>query len=223
MQGSRKESRPGSLKKAGIRDADPGSSESLARIADIRKTVNLSLQNNSCHGRGCRRREALKVRSPQAQSVFLPTSWMRCPHSSRPLLCPTRRSRTVLSCTPAPDSSPWLATVPAKSSGITGNLFLLILNRLKHAKFLLRTNQSYKTWTGLIVWSCLGVCAWISRFLQGPDTDPEDIRKIREAVKNGKNFCGRLLNYRKDGSPFWNLLTITPIKDENDKVIKFIG
>jgi non-specific serine/threonine protein kinase len=59
--------------------------------------------------------------------------------------------------------------------------------------------------------------------LQGPDTDPEDIRKIREAVKNGKNFCGRLLNYRKDGSPFWNLLTITPIKDEDDKVIKFIG
>lgn len=67
------------------------------------------------------------------------------------------------------------------------------------------------------------VCAWISRFLQGPDTDPEDVRKIREAVKNGKSFCGRLLNYRKDGSPFWNLLTITPIKDEDDKVIKFIG
>lgn len=61
------------------------------------------------------------------------------------------------------------------------------------------------------------------RFLQGPDTDPADVEKIRHAVKNGKNFCGRLLNYRKDGSTFWNLLTITPIKDENDKVVKFIG
>uniref|UniRef100_A0A126X3B5 non-specific serine/threonine protein kinase n=1 Tax=Aulacomnium heterostichum TaxID=171832 RepID=A0A126X3B5_9BRYO len=61
------------------------------------------------------------------------------------------------------------------------------------------------------------------RFLQGPDTDPEELAKIRQAVKSGKNFCGRLLNYRKDGSTFWNLLTITPIKDEDDKVIKFIG
>nr|AML77214.1 putative LOV domain-containing protein [Syntrichia princeps] len=61
------------------------------------------------------------------------------------------------------------------------------------------------------------------RFLQGPETDPADVETIRQAVKTGKNFCGRLLNYRKDGSTFWNLLTITPIKDENDKVIKFIG
>ncbi|KAG0563371.1 hypothetical protein KC19_8G025400 [Ceratodon purpureus] len=61
------------------------------------------------------------------------------------------------------------------------------------------------------------------RFLQGPETDPADVEKIRVAVKSGKNFCGRLLNYRKDGSTFWNLLTITPIKDEDDKVIKFIG
>lgn len=61
------------------------------------------------------------------------------------------------------------------------------------------------------------------RFLQGPDTDPADVEKIRLAVKTGKNFCGRLLNYRKDGSTFWNLLTITPIKDEHDKVVKFIG
>nr|AHZ63889.1 phototropin [Scouleria aquatica] len=61
------------------------------------------------------------------------------------------------------------------------------------------------------------------RFLQGPETDPEHVEKIREAVKSGRNFCGRLLNYRKDGTTFWNLLTITPIKDEDDKVIKFIG
>lgn len=47
--------------------------------------------------------------------------------------------------------------------------------------------------------------------------------KIRDAVKNGKSYCGRLLNYKKDGTPFWNLLTITPIKDENGNTIKFIG
>ncbi|CAI9105241.1 OLC1v1004124C1 [Oldenlandia corymbosa var. corymbosa] len=61
------------------------------------------------------------------------------------------------------------------------------------------------------------------RFLQGSDTDPEDVAKIREALQSGTNYCGRLLNYKKDGTPFWNLLTIAPIKDENGKTLKFIG
>jgi PAS domain S-box-containing protein len=61
------------------------------------------------------------------------------------------------------------------------------------------------------------------RFLQGPDTDMDEVAKIRDAVKTGRSFCGRLLNYRKDGTPFWNMLTVTPIRDDNGKVIKFIG
>ncbi|GMJ00544.1 phototropin 2, NON PHOTOTROPIC HYPOCOTYL 1-LIKE [Hibiscus trionum] len=61
------------------------------------------------------------------------------------------------------------------------------------------------------------------RFLQGPDTDQNEVAKIRDAVKNGKSYCGRLLNYKKDGTPFWNLLTVTPVKDDRGKTIKFIG
>ncbi|XVE93021.1 hypothetical protein REPUB_Repub01dG0154000 [Reevesia pubescens] len=61
------------------------------------------------------------------------------------------------------------------------------------------------------------------RFLQGPETDISEVAKIRDAVKNGKSYCGRLLNYKKDGTPFWNLLTVTPIKDDQGKTIKFIG
>ncbi|CAN8301426.1 unnamed protein product [Cochlearia groenlandica] len=61
------------------------------------------------------------------------------------------------------------------------------------------------------------------RFLQGPDTDKKEVAKIRDCVKNGKSYCGRLLNYKKDGTPFWNLLTVTPIKDDQGNTIKFIG
>nr|AML78650.1 putative LOV domain-containing protein [Reseda odorata] len=61
------------------------------------------------------------------------------------------------------------------------------------------------------------------RFLQGSGTDPGELEKIREALKEGSNYCGRLLNYKKDGTSFWNLLTIAPIKDESGKVLKFIG
>lgn len=61
------------------------------------------------------------------------------------------------------------------------------------------------------------------RFLQGPETDQKEVEKIRQAVKNGTSYCGRLLNFKKDGTPFWNLLTITPIKDDKGRTIKFIG
>nr|AML78505.1 putative LOV domain-containing protein [Wollemia nobilis] len=61
------------------------------------------------------------------------------------------------------------------------------------------------------------------RFLQGAGTDPADVSKIREALAEGRSYCGRLLNYKKDGMPFWNLLTIAPIKDETGKILKFIG
>ncbi|KAL5856313.1 hypothetical protein ACOSQ4_006115 [Xanthoceras sorbifolium] len=61
------------------------------------------------------------------------------------------------------------------------------------------------------------------RFLQGAETDTNEVAKIRDAVKNGRSYCGRLLNYKKNGTPFWNLLTITPIKDDHGKTIKFIG
>nr|AHZ63907.1 phototropin [Entransia fimbriata] len=61
------------------------------------------------------------------------------------------------------------------------------------------------------------------RFLQGKHTDPSTKAKIKAAVAAGHGFCGRILNYRKDGSSFWNLLTISPIKDNNGNVVRFIG
>ena len=62
-----------------------------------------------------------------------------------------------------------------------------------------------------------------SRFLQGSGTDPDEIAKIREALEAETSYCGRLLNYKKDGTPFWNLLTLAPIKDESGMVLKYIG
>jgi len=47
---------------------------------------------------------------------------------------------------------------------------------------------------GLVLKRCPPFC---SRFLQGKDTDPKDVAKIREAVKNGVRCSVRLLNYRK--------------------------
>ena len=46
---------------------------------------------------------------------------------------------------------------------------------------------------------------------------------IRNAVIKGEQASVRLLNYRRDGAPFWNLLTVTPIRGEDGKVSKFVG
>jgi len=61
------------------------------------------------------------------------------------------------------------------------------------------------------------------RFLQGEGTDPKEVAKIREGIRKGEGVSVRLLNYRKDGTPFWNLLTVTPIKTPDGKVSKFVG
>lgn len=62
------------------------------------------------------------------------------------------------------------------------------------------------------------------RFLQGPGTDKKEVAKIRESIAAGKSFCGCILNYKKDGSRFWNLLSMTPIKSSNGgQVLKYIG
>ncbi|KXZ43471.1 hypothetical protein GPECTOR_89g491 [Gonium pectorale] len=61
------------------------------------------------------------------------------------------------------------------------------------------------------------------RFLQGEGTDPKEVQKIRDSIKKGEACSVRLLNYRKDGTPFWNLLTVTPIKTPDGKVSKFVG
>ncbi|XP_073140494.1 phototropin-2-like isoform X2 [Henckelia pumila] len=61
------------------------------------------------------------------------------------------------------------------------------------------------------------------RFLQGHNTDQKEVDKIRNTITLGTSYCGRLLNYKKDGTPFWNLLTIIPIKDGEGTVAKFIG
>lgn len=61
------------------------------------------------------------------------------------------------------------------------------------------------------------------RFLQGEDTDRNEVRRVRAALTAGDAFQGDLLNYRKDGTPFWNQLTLSPIRNETDQITHFIG
>jgi len=61
------------------------------------------------------------------------------------------------------------------------------------------------------------------RFLQGEATDRETVAGIRAAIDAGEPITAELRNYRKDGSMFWNRLTITPVRDEHGELTHFLG
>lgn len=61
------------------------------------------------------------------------------------------------------------------------------------------------------------------RFLQGRDTSPFAIEAIRNALREGCEIEIEILNYRKDGSPFWNQLNVSPVHDDNGRLLYVFG
>jgi PAS domain S-box-containing protein len=61
------------------------------------------------------------------------------------------------------------------------------------------------------------------RLLQGPDTDRKVLDSIRNNLTQGKTFYGCAINYKKDGSPFWNEWHIEPIWNEDGSVAVYLG
>ncbi|CCQ37110.1 sensor box histidine kinase [Natronomonas moolapensis 8.8.11] len=61
------------------------------------------------------------------------------------------------------------------------------------------------------------------RFLHGPETDPEELSRLREAIAAGEPVTVELKNYRKDGSEYWNRLSVTPVTAADGTLSKFIG
>jgi PAS domain S-box-containing protein len=61
------------------------------------------------------------------------------------------------------------------------------------------------------------------RFLQGPDTDEASVARLREAIAAEEPTSVELLNYRKDGTEFWNRVSVAPIRDPDGRVTEWVG
>jgi PAS domain S-box-containing protein len=61
------------------------------------------------------------------------------------------------------------------------------------------------------------------RFLQGPATDPEAVRQIAKALQEEELLVLTILNYRKDGTAFWNELSLSPVYDGNGTLTHVVG
>ena len=61
------------------------------------------------------------------------------------------------------------------------------------------------------------------RFLQGPRTDTADIDTLRKGIEDGVDASVVILNYKKDGTPFWNHVYVAAVQDINHNVTNYIG
>jgi PAS domain S-box-containing protein len=61
------------------------------------------------------------------------------------------------------------------------------------------------------------------RFLQGTDTNQDAVTEIRGCLEERRECRVTLLNYRRDGTPFWNELTVSPVTDDAGHLLYFVG
>ena len=61
------------------------------------------------------------------------------------------------------------------------------------------------------------------RMLQGPETDRDAVAELAAAIAANEPVRTELLNYRDDGTPFWNEVSVTPVEDDAGEVTHFVG
>ncbi len=60
-------------------------------------------------------------------------------------------------------------------------------------------------------------------FMQGPFTDQAAVQRIRTGLREGHEVAELMINYRRDGEPFWNLFTLFPLKDQQGQLQYWLG
>jgi len=97
---------------------------------------------------------------------------------------------------------------------------IVVAEREGDENILIYANEGFERLTG---YSVDEILYRDCRFLQNADHDQPAIGRIRAALREGRSCREVLRNYRKDGSPFWNELSITPVFDEEDQLTYFLG
>ena len=97
---------------------------------------------------------------------------------------------------------------------------IVIVDALRPDLPIIYVNQGFESITG---YSSAEVIGRNCRFIQGKDTDPIAIASLRDAINDVRPITLELLNYRKDGTPFWNKNSVTPVYDASGQLTHFVG
>ncbi|MBD3612656.1 MAG: PAS domain-containing protein, partial [Hydrogenovibrio crunogenus] len=87
---------------------------------------------------------------------------------------------------------------------------IVVAEKEDHDTILIYVNPAFEKLTG---YSADEILYQDCRFLQGSDTEPDAVKTIRSAIDTAKPVRTVLKNYRKDGTSFWNELSVTPFYD----------
>jgi PAS domain S-box-containing protein len=99
------------------------------------------------------------------------------------------------------------------SAAIRSSRMAMILTDPKKADNpIIYVNNAFLKLTGYTLEEVIGRNC---RFLQGAATDRKAMRKIGDAIKRSEDIAIDILNYKKDGTEFWNSLYVSPVMDEN--------
>ena len=60
-------------------------------------------------------------------------------------------------------------------------------------------------------------------FLQGEDTDPDTVARIGHKLEHGEDFYEEILNYTKDGRPYWIAMSINPVFDDQNRIQRYVS
>jgi len=61
------------------------------------------------------------------------------------------------------------------------------------------------------------------RFLQGSGTDPKSVDIVRKAIQSGSDCTVCILNYKADGTPFWNQFFVAALRDSDNCIVNYVG
>jgi diguanylate cyclase (GGDEF)-like protein/PAS domain S-box-containing protein len=85
---------------------------------------------------------------------------------------------------------------------------------------LIYANPAFERMTGYAMAEILGINC---RFLQGRDNNQPGLASVRQALSNQSETCAVLKNFKKDGTPFWNELYISPIRNHDGEITHYLG
>jgi diguanylate cyclase (GGDEF)-like protein/PAS domain S-box-containing protein len=116
---------------------------------------------------------------------------------------------------PTPEEPLLLRALAATTSGVT------ISDMTAPDQPLIYVNSAFEELAGLSAAQVLGRNC---RFLQGADTDPAMVSRMRSAINAGQDFRATVLNHRgPQREPWWNEIHLAPVTDDRGVVVQYIG